>query len=52
MSILLLLFRILIAAALYAFIGWTIYTLWIEIYRRGLSQEKQSVPSLIIKVLR
>ncbi len=49
MNILLLIIRLLIAAALYAFIAWTVYTLWIEVYRKGLNKEKNSVPTLIIK---
>lgn len=36
MSIFLLIIRILLIAVLYAFIGWTIYTLWIEVYRRQI----------------
>jgi pSer/pThr/pTyr-binding forkhead associated (FHA) protein len=49
MNILLLIIRLLIAAALYAFIAWTVYTLWIEVYRKGLNKEKNSAPTLIIK---
>lgn len=49
MSILLLIIRIMLIVALYAFIGWTIYTLWIEVYRRQESNPKQKVPTLTVK---
>lgn len=49
MSIFLLIIRFLIIAALYAFIGWTVYTLWIEVYRRQEKHENISVPPLSIK---
>ena len=49
MSIFLLIIRFLMIAVLYAFIGWTIYTLWIEIYRRQEKHEKISIPTLTIK---
>jgi pSer/pThr/pTyr-binding forkhead associated (FHA) protein len=49
MSIFLLIIRLLIIAALYAFIGWTVYTLWIEVYRRQEKHENISVPPLTVK---
>jgi pSer/pThr/pTyr-binding forkhead associated (FHA) protein len=49
MSIILLIIRVIMIAALYAFIGWTIYTLWIEVYRRQDFPEKQKAPTLTVK---
>jgi len=49
MSILLLLVRILLVAALYAFIGWTVYTIWIEVYRKQEMRLKQTAPTITIK---
>lgn len=49
MSILLLLIRLLIVASLYAFIGWIVYTLWIEVYRKQDNRSKQTVPTITIK---
>jgi pSer/pThr/pTyr-binding forkhead associated (FHA) protein len=49
MSIILLIIRIIMIAALYAFIGWTIYTIWIEVYRRQESNEKQKAPTLTVR---
>lgn len=49
MSILLLLIRFLLVAALYAFIGWIVYTIWIEVYRKQEMRFKQTVPTLMIK---
>jgi pSer/pThr/pTyr-binding forkhead associated (FHA) protein len=49
MSIFLLIIRLLMIAALYAFIGWTVYTLWIEVYRRQEKHESITVPPLSIK---
>ena len=49
MSIFLLIIRLLMIAALYAFIGWTVYTLWIEVYRRQEKHDNISVPPLTVK---
>jgi pSer/pThr/pTyr-binding forkhead associated (FHA) protein len=49
MSTILLIIRIIMIAALYAFIGWTIYTIWIEVYRRQESNEKQKAPTLTVR---
>ncbi len=49
MSIFLLIIRLLMIAALYAFIGWTVYTLWIEVYRRQENHENFSIPPLKVK---
>lgn len=49
MSIVLLIIRLIMIAALYAFIGWTIYTIWIEVYRRQESSEKQKAPTLTVR---
>lgn len=49
MSILLLIMRFLLILTLYTFIGWTVYTLWIEIYRRNETSDKQRAPTLTVK---
>jgi pSer/pThr/pTyr-binding forkhead associated (FHA) protein len=49
MSILLLIIRFLIIICLYAFIGWIIYTLWIEFYRKPEKAEQSAIKTLIIK---
>jgi pSer/pThr/pTyr-binding forkhead associated (FHA) protein len=48
MSILLLVFRILLVISLYLFIGWVVYTLWIEIYRRPTKQDESDVALLTL----
>jgi pSer/pThr/pTyr-binding forkhead associated (FHA) protein len=48
MSILLLVIRVFLVIALYLFIGWVVYTLWIEIYRRPARQTETAVPLLTL----
>lgn len=49
MSIILLVVRLLLIAALYTFIGWVVYTLWIEFYRRPENNDHQNIPPVTLK---
>jgi len=51
MSILLLIIRVLLVVSLYLFIGWVVYTLWVEIYRRPIKQDESSVSLLTLTYL-
>ena len=49
MSIILLVVRLLLIAALYTFIGWVVYTLWIEFYRKSDNPDRQNIPPVTLK---
>ncbi|MBA4420182.1 MAG: hypothetical protein C0391_03455 [Anaerolinea sp.] len=49
MSIILLVVRFLLIAALYSFIGWVVYTLWIEFYRKPDDNDHQNIPPVTLK---
>ena len=46
MSVVLLVVRVLIILLLYTFIGWVVYTLWIDHYRTKSENISQGIPSL------
>jgi pSer/pThr/pTyr-binding forkhead associated (FHA) protein len=48
-AVVLLVIRLLMAAALYLFIGWVIYTIWIDLNRKDTNPEQVGVPSVTLK---
>jgi pSer/pThr/pTyr-binding forkhead associated (FHA) protein len=50
-AIILLIVRILMATALYLFIGWIIYTIWIDLNRKDVNLENVGVPSITLKFM-
>lgn len=48
-AVILLIIRILMAAALYLFIGWVIYTIWIDLNRKDINPEQVGVPAVTLK---
>lgn len=49
--ILLLIIRILLASALYLFIGWVVYTIWIDLNRKDTNPEQVGVPAITLKFI-
>lgn len=49
-GIIALIFRIVLAGALYAFLGWALYTLWSDLRRQTRDPSIQKVPTMIITV--
>jgi pSer/pThr/pTyr-binding forkhead associated (FHA) protein len=49
-GIIALIFRIVLAGALYAFLGWALYTLWSDLRRQTSHPSIQKVPTMIITV--
>ena len=47
-GVVLLLLRILLAAVLYAFLGWALYTLWASLRQHAFTLSNQKVPSLAL----
>lgn len=50
-AIILLIIRILLATVLYLFIGWVIYTIWIDLNRKDSNLEQVGVPALTLKYI-
>jgi pSer/pThr/pTyr-binding forkhead associated (FHA) protein len=48
-AVVLLVVRLLMAAALYLFIGWVIYTIWIDLNRKDTNPEQVGVPAVTLK---
>lgn len=47
-GIVLLLLRILLSGALYAFLGWAIYTLWASLRQEAITVSQQKIPALTL----
>lgn len=47
-GIVLLLLRILLSMALYAFLGWALYTLWASLRQEALTVSQQKIPALTL----
>lgn len=48
-GVFLLIVRIVMVSALYLFIGWIIYTIWIDLNRKDSTREQAGVPSISLK---
>jgi pSer/pThr/pTyr-binding forkhead associated (FHA) protein len=48
-AVLLLIIRLLMVVALYLFIGWMIYTIWIDLNRKDTNIEQVGVPAITLK---
>ncbi|GAB4582037.1 MAG: FHA domain-containing protein [Anaerolineales bacterium] len=47
-AVVLLILRLLLSAALYAFLGWAIYTLWVSLRQQAQAVSQQKIPSLTL----
>ena len=50
-GIVVLIFRILLAASLYGFLGWAVYTIWRDLRSQSQIISSPNIPALAIKVL-
>lgn len=50
-AVLLLVIRLLMVGMLYLFIGWIIYTIWIDLNRKDTSLEQVGVPAITLKFI-
>ncbi len=48
-EIILLLIRLLLAGVLYVFIGWIVYTIWIDFNRKDIDIDRTNVPPLTLR---
>lgn len=47
-GIILLILRVLLAAALYAFLAWALYTIWMDLRQQAITSASNKVPSLTL----
>ena len=49
-GVIFLVLRVLLVVALYAFLGWALFTIWRDIKRRGEDMATREVPSVVLRV--